>query len=203
MLNKLRMFVVSVLLVGSGAALGSNVEWNRLHSNYLQDVGDGNVFLIIGSSLLSSSFDVSILVSASPDGWQPTQGYPYSVTTLALRAMALGETVSYETMLSDGLEYFCKAEWGGPTLSDYSVALTDDDVYMGMAVEAYDSNSNPYVVYGWMKFDPLYDGDINCAWDIDGGAMVVGGGAIPEPSSGVLMAIGLAMLGVRRKKVSP
>ena len=34
MMNKLRMFVVSVLLVGSGAALGSNVEWNRLHSNY-------------------------------------------------------------------------------------------------------------------------------------------------------------------------
>ena len=41
-------------------------------------------------------------------------------------------------------------------------------------------------------------------YDLDGGPMVVGGGAwtdgIPEPSGGVLFLVGAAMLGLRRVK---
>lgn len=110
---------------------------------------------------------------------------------LAKRGFAI---TSYETMLSDGLDYFYRSDWNEPILSDYSVVLTGDDVYMGMAVEADDGN----VVYGWLKFDPVWDGDVNCAWDIDGGAMIVGGGAIPEPSSGVLLLMEMGFLGLRR-----
>ena len=38
------------------------------------------------------------------------------------------------------------------------------------------------------------------AIDLDGGPMIVGGGAIPEPSSGVLLLLGTIILALRRKR---
>lgn len=58
-------------------------------------------------------------------------------------------------------------------------------------------------IYGWVEYNVGEDGTLtylHSAWDLDGGAMVVGGGsATPEPTSGVLLLFGVALLGLRRR----
>ena len=48
---------------------------------------------------------------------------------------------------------------------------------------------------------------VNSAINLDGGPMIVGGGAweggIPEPSGGMLFLLGLAALGLRRSRLQP
>ena len=63
------------------------------------------------------------------------------------------------------------------------------------------------VIYGWVELYMNPDGTISylhSAYDLDGGPMVVGGGAwtggIPEPSGGILLLLGVAALGLRRGK---
>ena len=43
---------------------------------------------------------------------------------------------------------------------------------------------------------------LSSAWDIDGGAMIVGAGAVPEPTSGLLLLLGISSLALRRKPTS-
>ena len=72
------------------------------------------------------------------------------------------------------------------------------------------SSTSPDVVYGWVSYEiyQLYDGEfhdefriLDYAYDLDGGPMIVGGGAysIPEPSGGLLLVLGAAALGLRRR----
>ena len=65
------------------------------------------------------------------------------------------------------------------------------------------------VIYGWIQLQMEESGTISylhSAYDLDGGPMVVGGGAYtdatPEPSAGVLFLLGAAALGLRRKRGS-
>ena len=62
-------------------------------------------------------------------------------------------------------------------------------------------------LYGWVSIGVDDDGSpylVHSAIDLDGGPMIVGGGAweggIPEPSGGMLLLIGAAVLGLRRVK---
>ena len=73
-------------------------------------------------------------------------------------------------------------------------------------VIAYSSPEVAPVVYGWVELIVDENGNViaaSSAADLDGGPMVVGGGAwdgnIPEPSGGLLFLLGAATLGLRRK----
>ena len=79
-------------------------------------------------------------------------------------------------------------EWPG----DWDGNWGDPRLYSGM----YD--------YGWIHLQIGEDGGVsllNSAIDLDGGPMIVGGGAysIPEPSGGLLFILGAAALGLRRR----
>ncbi len=63
-------------------------------------------------------------------------------------------------------------------------------------------------LYGWVSLNVDGAGKVTLlgsAIDLDGGPMVVGGGAwngnIPEPSGGMLFLLGAAALGLRRKRI--
>lgn len=86
--------------------------------------------------------------------------------------------------------------------------VPDEPFYFMMAIESYMS-TDPMVLYGWMELTVDASGGISVtgsAIDLDGGPMVVGGGAwdgnIPEPSAGMLFLLGAAVLGLRRRLTS-
>ena len=54
--------------------------------------------------------------------------------------------------------------------------------------------------YGWFQIGVDQAGELNIlssAWDLDGDAIVVG--AIPEPTSGMLVLLGMAALALKRR----
>ena len=62
----------------------------------------------------------------------------------------------------------------------------------------------PRYAYGWMHL--LVNDDMSMslessAMGLDGQAMVVGEGAIPEPTTGSLLAMGLVLLALKRRAV--
>ena len=74
-------------------------------------------------------------------------------------------------------------------------------VFIAYETIAYKDIHTQYNVYGWVEFG--FDDSnglivVNGALDLDGGPMMVGGGAIPEPSSGLLVLLGLVALSLRR-----
>ena len=81
----------------------------------------------------------------------------------------------------------------------------DESFYFMLAIESY-MTTDPMVLYGWMELTVEANGKISVtgsAIDLDGGPMVVGGGAwegeIPEPSGGILFLLGAAVLGLRHR----
>ena len=85
------------------------------------------------------------------------------------------------------------------------LASLRENIYLGVKVQ--EDMSGKYC-YGWVNLYLKGDGSVSLvssAIDIDGGPMIVGGGAysIPEPSGGLLFVLGAAALGLRRRRVSP
>ena len=81
-----------------------------------------------------------------------------------------------------------------------------ESIYIAFACESTgDYLSAPPYVYGWVQLWIDEDGTPSVRGDLDleGGPMVVGGGAwtggIPEPSGGMLMLLGVAVLALRRR----
>lgn len=77
-------------------------------------------------------------------------------------------------------------------------------VYLGFVTEIAKEDWSGYQNgYGWVKFNVVHGSlqSYESAIDLDGGPMIVGGGAfIPEPCGGLLLLVGTAALGLRRKK---
>ena len=74
-----------------------------------------------------------------------------------------------------------------------------------MDISLIDPNSpTDWMGYGWVKIGVDSNGQIvaeAAAIDLDGGPMIVGGGAfIPEPSSALLLLVGGALLVLRRRR---
>lgn len=81
----------------------------------------------------------------------------------------------------------------------------DSDIYLIFAVgstEDYNNNiPDPNCLYGWAHLEVNKNGELGLlesAIGLDGQSMIVG--AIPEPSSGLLLILGLSLLSLRRKR---
>ena len=83
----------------------------------------------------------------------------------------------------------------------------DSDLYLMFAMGDNDGHnnyiSNPYCLYGWVHLNVDEQGRMNILSSVigmEGQSMIVG--AIPEPSAGVLLLLGLAALALRRRRES-
>lgn len=116
-----------------------------------------------------------------------------------------GSVASVENIVGEG-SYFYAADFavgGVPSgvQTDYPLVIDDAaSIFLKMICRTYvDPN---VATVGWVEL--AYDVDEglrieHSAIDLDGGAMIVGGGAIPEPTGGWLVAVGFALIGLRRR----
>ena len=126
---------------------------------------------------------------------------------------AYGDRVDKETTRRLG-RYFMHGDYDDDSGAENYVIAMDRDTttYLAFCGEVL-SGDNMYslertgvYLYGWVSLGvdengiPVLTGS---AIDLDGGPMIVGGGAwtggIPEPSGGMLFLLGMAMLGLRRR----
>ena len=118
-----------------------------------------------------------------------------SANTFALASV--GDNVNDSYIENKGV-WFAYARYGvehyDDAHSDYTIILQDEPVYLAFRYEGATSSS-----YGWAEIGFDTSGNLavlHSAWDLDGGSLVVG--AIPEPSSVLLLSLGLALLSLRR-----
>lgn len=191
---KRQIFTVLFAMGISVSSFGANVAWNTVKTVYMDLVGDGNVYQTFDTSI---SVVFSALVSPANDGWQPAKGVS-SICDVWIREMRPGDVVSGETMLAEGLDYFYVAKQGmGNPQSDYDLIFEDEPKYLAFASPT-GGAQNPYMAYGWIEVDSDFN-VLASAIELDGGDIVVGGGAIPEPTSTLLLLLGISGLALRRK----
>ena len=85
-----------------------------------------------------------------------------------------------------------------------SMAIGDEGLYLGYKARSSDlqDESDSKCAYGWVYFTKNDTGtlDAEYAFDLDGGGMYIGGGAVPEPNSCALFLIGTSLLALCRRR---
>lgn len=189
-----RIFTMLFVMVIGTPLFGANVAWNTVKTVYMDLVGDGNVYQIFDASI---SVVFSALVSPVNDEWQPAKGVS-SVCDVWIREMKSGDIVSKDSMFSDGSDYFYVAKQGAMNpLSGYNLVFEEESKYLAFATPTGGAR-DPCMAYGWIEVDPDFN-VLASAIELDGGDIVVGGGAIPEPTSTLLLLLGISGLALRRK----
>jgi len=203
---KLKLYV---LLLGfiflSLVANATTVEWNQMQSVDTEVWETGPLWYVWGDSKQGSSCNFEFFIThdyinyIASDKIHPSEYY-----SIWVAQATKGDIVNYESMQSPGREYFYRWEGGSSPQfsSDYDIPIEwGETVYLAMSTVVKDGDES-YLAYGWVELgmngeDPVVK---SSAWDVDGGAMIVGGGAIPEPSAAMLLLLGVAGLALRRRR---
>ena len=193
------------------AALAQSVEWNCLHLDPPSVTGGQWSELIVEESFYySCGFNPALRLNISSAGYDFTiETYDFENTLSSFIGNWLvadaGDMSSEATTRHQG-NYLNHAkidhESGYSTYNLEGTAPTD--YYLIFVVENVDDYNDkiadPRYAYGWAHI--AVNGDMSLsllesAMSLDGSPLVVG--AIPEPSAGVLLLLGLAALSLRRR----
>ena len=84
----------------------------------------------------------------------------------------------------------------------YYLMFAIEDMDDAWAYRLKETTEPPALYYGWAEY--VVDENhlfriVRSAVDFDGGPMIVGGGAIPEPSSALLLLLGISLISIRRQ----
>ena len=151
-------------------------------------------FLEHGGSLYMT-FDYTYGESSISIHSRPVRNLQYSVIATLAYAGDIA-SADYFNNLTQFLSYAEKDDFS-KSHSDYDITiLLDESAYI-----AYQVNDASYgYLYGWYQLG-YPNGELtalNSAIDLDGDSIVVG--AIPEPSSGLLLLLGVAGLALKRRR---
>ena len=208
---KILAFAIVACLSLSG--FGASIQWN----DFTVSLG-GNGWWDVHRNILPMRLNADVCLSV-------VQGAnDFSVEAVAYdlmfcgnwARMNAGDVVSQSTIRNKD-SYFLHtpdmdepAGGSGQGYSKYSISVSPNESFYLAFVAAEDGGENPNLttVYGWVEIEIDDIGNLSLvgsAFDLDGGPMIVGGGSysetVPEPSGGVLFLLGVAALGLRRRRL--
>jgi len=177
----------------SVSTLASTVAWNTAFIVELEeDSSPYDCWVAMGAPYLRMGinyYDSMLILSALPEA---------NLANANCFVMAQCGNVVDAHFMESQPNYFAFARYDeqGPGRTDYSLSFNlGDSYYLAFSEER--SNS---ITYGWVLLGYSDAGKLSVlasAWDKDGDSII--GGAIPEPSSGLLVLLGLAGLALRRE----
>ena len=184
-----KMIMFAVVAVAAMFAQGASVYWTatNVYAGNSTDKNSGIAYFVTtamlpdASALSGKSADDISAALAGAYSWTPTTAGTYSITSAnAVENATLG--------LSDGSNYSAYLViFNGATIADstsfFTTAVKDFKTYEG-------ANSIS-IAFGTQKTASQQ------AWS---GSIGGGGGDVPEPTSGLLLLIGGAMMALRRKQ---
>ena len=212
----MRMLLKSVVITIAAcrSVIGASVVWNGFQMADMSGFTSTSSYLI-GYDGSGGSFYAYLFLSVEGSGNIKTLAGASSFTGFSgkwmtadagtiLDALTFGncDNPLVETRLTTTTGTPCQTEVPGNFFLAVQVEkLTDEDV----GFDDPRKYSGEYL-YGWVSLDVDKEGNLTLtgsAIDLDGGPMVVGGGAweggIPEPFGGILFLLGTAVLGLRRR----
>ena len=206
----MRMRNVMVLvgcMLASWVCLATNVKWNDIECWTNSEGGTQTFFKEFNG--MYALFVQVFVGDIAGGGFKIDISCQHWVTAQNWFLANKGDTVDGSTtrFRSEG-EYLLRHEMGDGANIDAGTFFVDDtSIYLAFVCsDTPYGTSYPPFVYGWIELGVDKEGSVSIhssAYDLDGGPMVVGGGAytggIPEPSGWVLMLLGLATLGLRRR----
>ena len=195
-LNRISCIALGFMATLLGAS-GANVQWDLVGCRVDSVWGGGPWYCFEGTGQLP----MVLVVEGGLDGIVASQFLGGSGNLWA-RVMQPGDVVDASSMLGNDKDYFYHSiEGAGHVRGDYAISRDQESVYLAILTEGWTEDYERYYVYGWLEMGVSGEPSLLAsAFDLYGGGMIVGGGAIPEPSSATLLLVGLAGLGLKRKR---
>ena len=172
----------------------STIEWNTLT---IEKYSGGYYCTALPLDLVShGSGDTVILTGSTYDN--------LAYASLWVEVFA-GDVITGQELYENETSYFAYAnhtpDWEPIEFSDYSISVSKGkSTYLAVVLDMAHEGREFWT--GWVELTLDGNGDVvalNSAFDRSGGTLVVG--AVPEPTSGMLLLFGLSVLGLRRGSV--
>ena len=210
----MRQFICAFMIVAAGVSLmAANIRWDVME---LVDNGKvWNCLHWLGNSATEYyyyDFQVFFVYDSGPWGrdWSLIPDEAGPINKVKVYEATLGACINHE--IASRATPFAEAEQYANTYYPIAESWTPvsgadpRDIYFAIVLWDYDDEE----VYGWAQIGMLGDENSghlymkHSAIDLDGGPMIVGGGAwdgaTPEPVSGLLLLLGGALLALRRRR---
>ena len=195
----MKQILLLLVLTISIFSFGSEVEWN---SFILVDTG----YPTIGYAGISAYTDTSLSLSTTKAGNQLTireSGFT-SLISFATWSLAFEDEFIDESFFNDTTRIFYNGDGHG-THNPISANYNADSFYLAFKTIVWEDEmfiAPKGTDFGWVQLG-VKNGEIeilSSAMNLSGAPILTGAGAIPEPTSGLLLLLGVAGLALRRRK---
>ena len=196
----MKRVVVLFVVLFTMTTMAATVEWGAFH---LIGNSPGAIVLGYGGTAVCANTSVGMMTAKSGNALKIVESDTYLASFSAWTVAIAGEIVNADMLRDVGrLFYRCDDIQAN---NPFDVNYMADSFYFAFETLVWDNQDfcgQGQVEYGWVQLE-VTNGAlavVDSAMGLTGLAMIVGGGAIPEPTSALLLAVGCAFLSLRRKR---
>lgn len=196
----MRRLLLVVLLLWVSPLMAATIDWGAFA---IAETGPDMITIgYVGHAVYANS-SVQIQTTTSHDGMLTISEKDTYLASFTAWAVAFAGEIVNAAMLSDVSRLFYRND-GIQANNPFDVNYESDTFYFAFETLVWqdeDMSGVPQTEYGWVNIS-VAAGElsvVDSAMGLNGSPMIVGGGAIPEPTSGVLLVLGFAALALTRK----